>query len=241
MLLLLAALSLPVALAPALGYQVFSLSTPSMAPAVPAGSLVFVEYADPKDAREGDVVAYRPLPDEGVAADAASAAAEAAGARTPGAAEAPGVAGASGGAGVSGVAGASGVAGVSDGAGTSRAASASSASGAASAPSVTDAPSASDVPDVVVVHRVVDNDVVEGKLTTKGDANDTPDARPVPYARCVGVMRASVPALGTLVALYGNTAGKVYAVMFAAAAILMFALATRLRKIANEAAGATGP
>ena len=52
-------LMLPLAVPKMLGYEVFSVISPSMEPAIPAGSIIYVEDADGKDLNPGDIVAFK--------------------------------------------------------------------------------------------------------------------------------------------------------------------------------------
>ena len=52
------ALSLPLALPRVLGYQVYDVITPSMEPAIPTGSVVYVKPVAPSDVKIGDVIAF---------------------------------------------------------------------------------------------------------------------------------------------------------------------------------------
>lgn len=84
--------------------------------------------------------------------------------------------------------------------------------------------------DSVVVHRVVDNQLVEGKFTTKGDANEEADMNSVPYASLIGRVAAHYPVLGRMLVLYTSNVGKAYAVCFAACGAMFNILASRLRE-----------
>ncbi len=52
-------LMLPLAIPKMLGYEVFSVISPSMEPAIPAGSIIYVEAADGKDLKPGDIIAFK--------------------------------------------------------------------------------------------------------------------------------------------------------------------------------------
>lgn len=47
-----------------MGYNMFSIATPSMEPEIPMGSLVCVERVDPQSLETGDVITYRDAQDE---------------------------------------------------------------------------------------------------------------------------------------------------------------------------------
>ena len=50
--------SLPLALPRFLGYEVYTVVSGSMEPAVPEGSLVYVEPVEPRDVEEGEIIAF---------------------------------------------------------------------------------------------------------------------------------------------------------------------------------------
>ena len=81
----------------------------------------------------------------------------------------------------------------------------------------------------VIVHRVVSNRVVEGEFITKGDANAAEDRAAVPYANFAGRVAWHFPGAGQLMALYSGSAGKIYAIVFAACGAMLNMLAGRLR------------
>ena len=81
----------------------------------------------------------------------------------------------------------------------------------------------------VIAHRVVSNEVVMGRLITKGDANEEADLFPVEYTQVIGIVTYHVPYLGYLMAIYAGTAGKIYALLFAACGAMMNILAGRMR------------
>lgn len=49
----------PVALARIMGYEVYNVVSGSMEPALPVGSLVYVERAEPEDVLPGQIIAFR--------------------------------------------------------------------------------------------------------------------------------------------------------------------------------------
>ena len=59
LLLLVIAVSLPLALPRFLGYEAYHVETGSMEPAIPVGSLVYVDPVSPETLEPGDVVAFR--------------------------------------------------------------------------------------------------------------------------------------------------------------------------------------
>ena len=57
-LVLLIAACVPLTVPRMLGYELYTVVSGSMEPAIPTGSLVYVEHIDPADVREGDVIAF---------------------------------------------------------------------------------------------------------------------------------------------------------------------------------------
>lgn len=57
-LLLLVALCLPLTLPRVFGYGIYAVVSGSMEPAIPTGSLVYIEKTQPEDIREGDIIAF---------------------------------------------------------------------------------------------------------------------------------------------------------------------------------------
>ncbi len=51
--------ALPVTVPRFLGYEIYSVVSGSMEPAIPVGSLLYVEHAEPEDLPEGEVIAFR--------------------------------------------------------------------------------------------------------------------------------------------------------------------------------------
>ena len=58
LLILLVALCLPLTLPRVMGYDIYTVVSGSMEPAIPTGSLVYIEDAQPEDIEEGDVIAF---------------------------------------------------------------------------------------------------------------------------------------------------------------------------------------
>ena len=58
LLILLVALCLPLTLPRVMGYDIYTVVSGSMDPAIPTGSLVYIEDAQPEDIEEGDVIAF---------------------------------------------------------------------------------------------------------------------------------------------------------------------------------------
>ncbi len=85
----------------------------------------------------------------------------------------------------------------------------------------------------VITHRVMKNNVVEGKFTTKGDANAEEDMNDVPYGALIGEVTFHCPLLGEMLWIYTSTAGKAYAVCFAACGAMFNILAGRMRERAR--------
>lgn len=53
------AFCLPIALAKIRGYEVYNVVSGSMEPAIPVGSVLYVERVEPEEVAEGDVIAFR--------------------------------------------------------------------------------------------------------------------------------------------------------------------------------------
>lgn len=75
---------------------------------------------------------------------------------------------------------------------------------------------------VVFTHRVVDIDASEADhwLRTKGDANATADAAPVPMTSVIGVVAATIPLVGYLIAMMAEPAGLVSFLAYLVALLL---------------------
>ena len=58
LLILLVALCLPLTLPRVMGYDIYTVVSGSMEPAIPTGSLVYIENAQPEEIKEGDVIAF---------------------------------------------------------------------------------------------------------------------------------------------------------------------------------------
>lgn len=56
---------LPLTVPRMLGYGIYTVVSGSMEPAIPTGSLVYVESTEPEEAGEGDVIAFYSSPDSG--------------------------------------------------------------------------------------------------------------------------------------------------------------------------------
>ena len=135
---------LPMVVPQAMGYQVYNIVSGSMAPAIPIGSVIFVERVEATEVQPDDVIAFY--------------------------------------------------------------------SG-----------------NSVITHRVVSNQVVEGTFITKGDANETEDLAPIPYSMLAGRVVKHYPVLGLVMEILTTTAGKVYALLFAACGAMLNMLAGRMR------------
>ena len=83
--------------------------------------------------------------------------------------------------------------------------------------------------DSVIIHRVVENQVVEGKFTTKGDANAENDMNPVGYNELIGRVCLHYPVVGAFLEVCTSNVGKVYLICFAACGAMLNMLAGRLR------------
>ena len=84
----------------------------------------------------------------------------------------------------------------------------------------------------LVLHRVLEIDDGSGTMLTKGDANPAPDVSRVPCGNTVGVLRASVPYLGSLAETMRTPAGRVCRAMlgYAGAMCLVMAACCRRRR-----------
>ena len=87
----------------------------------------------------------------------------------------------------------------------------------------------------VISHRVVRHRVVEGEFVTKGDANAAADMNTVLYEELIGRVKYHIPVLGSLMALWTSTLGKLYALCVAACGVMLNMLASRLREREEEA------
>lgn len=58
LMLLLAAAALPLTLPKLMGYKIYTVLTPSMAPALPVGSAIYVQGCDPAALQAGDIVTF---------------------------------------------------------------------------------------------------------------------------------------------------------------------------------------
>ena len=63
LLILIIILCVPVTLPKALGYEVYTVISGSMEPAIPTGSLVLIEGEEPKNVNPGDIIAFYGGPD----------------------------------------------------------------------------------------------------------------------------------------------------------------------------------
>ncbi len=87
----------------------------------------------------------------------------------------------------------------------------------------------------VITHRVLRNRMVEGEFVTKGDANAAADMNTVLYEELIGRVKYHIPVLGSLMALWTSTLGKLYALCVAACGVMLNMLASRLREREEEA------
>lgn len=58
MLIVIIAACVPLTVPKAMGYQLYTVVSGSMEPAIPTGSLVYIRYVEPKEITEGDVIAF---------------------------------------------------------------------------------------------------------------------------------------------------------------------------------------
>ncbi len=140
------ALCLPLVRPSALGYQAFNVVSGSMEPAIPVGSVIYVETIDPVDLEKDDVIAFYD----------------------------------------------------SDG--------------------------------TVIAHRVSINRATLEEVVTKGDANEIEDFDPIPYSSIVGRVAASIPIVGSFMAIYASLVGKLYLLLTAACGVMLNVLANRMRE-----------
>ena len=82
----------------------------------------------------------------------------------------------------------------------------------------------------VVVHRVTANRTSSDELVTKGDANNVEDLKPIPYNAVLGRIEAHIPFLGSFMAVYASTAGKVYLLLAAVCGMVLIIVASNMRK-----------
>jgi signal peptidase I len=89
---------------------------------------------------------------------------------------------------------------------------------------------------MVITHRVIAKDAINGTFTTQGLANNMSDA-PVKYGNVLGVVRASVPAIGYLLMALDSTKGKVIALTLIAAIWVISILAGKIAEKQNPEDG----
>ena len=58
LLIIVVAACIPLTVPKAMGYQLYTVVSGSMEPAIPVGSLVYIKYVEPKEIVEGDVIAF---------------------------------------------------------------------------------------------------------------------------------------------------------------------------------------
>ena len=58
LLIIIIAACIPLTVPKAMGYQLYTVVSGSMEPAIPTGSLVYIKYVEPKEIAEGDVIAF---------------------------------------------------------------------------------------------------------------------------------------------------------------------------------------
>ena len=143
------ATSVPLAIPRFLGYETYNVTSGSMEPALPVGSVIYVQYVEPETVKTDDIIAFF-----------------------------------SGGS--------------------------------------------------VVTHRVVNNNLFEGKFTTKGDANPMVDFSDVPYSDLVGVVKYHIPVLGNYLMVYSNPITKYYLLAIAFCGVMFNMLAGVFRRRAEE-------
>ena len=88
--------------------------------------------------------------------------------------------------------------------------------------------------DSVIIHRVVENQVVEGKFTTKGDANAEEDMEKADYSALIGRVSRHYPFFGRFLEIYTSSVGKIYVICFAACGAMFNILAGRMRERRRE-------
>lgn len=82
----------------------------------------------------------------------------------------------------------------------------------------------------IITHRVVYNQTVVKSFVTKGDANDTEDIIPVEYNRLIGVVTKTIPKLGSVMTVFTETRGKLFAAGLLAISVLLNVLAGEMQK-----------
>ena len=84
--------------------------------------------------------------------------------------------------------------------------------------------------NAVITHRVVENRVIMGELITKGDANKTNDMNPVQYDNFIGVVKWSVPKVGTVAQIMTGLEGKIAAGSLIGLAVVLHLIASGLER-----------
>ena len=82
----------------------------------------------------------------------------------------------------------------------------------------------------VTTRRVSQNRVVEGVLITKEDAVPSSIGEETPYEAVICKVVFHMPVVGYFLELYATTAGKIYAMLFAACGVMFLMLAGQIRK-----------
>ena len=141
-------LCLPFTLPKVLGGEIFTVISGSMEPEIPVGSLVYIEAANPKDMKSGDVIAFYGGRDA----------------------------------------------------------------------------------NAIITHRVVENRIIMGELITKGDANKTNDMNPVQYDNYIGVVKWSIPKVGTVAQIMTGREGKIAAGSLIGLAVVLHLIASGLER-----------
>lgn len=84
--------------------------------------------------------------------------------------------------------------------------------------------------DEVITHRVMRLDREKQKFHTKGDANKSEDVEEVSYSRVIGKVVYTVPHIGFIAMFVQTTAGKVCEVIVLIAGVLLWYIASLLKK-----------
>ena len=82
---------------------------------------------------------------------------------------------------------------------------------------------------VVVSHRVIENNVFEGKITTKGDANEDTDINPVSYNEVIGIVEHSIPVMGMLGEYFSSSSGKLLMGEMIVCSALLFIVSGKIK------------
>ncbi len=82
---------------------------------------------------------------------------------------------------------------------------------------------------VMVTHRVMEINYQDGLLFTKGDANNIEDGYPVEYRNVIGVVRFSIPKVGSFLTLLSSFKVKLTIITFALGFLVFHSIHERSR------------